>query len=133
MPDDLEKEIAVAERKAESMLKELEKIEGTKAIAPIVYASTTPTERYTSGELFGAAVPSDIKKIFDKPEEKTFCQLLKEAIEDEDKAPSFYEQLKQKSEEGTRIPILSFVIDSIKRDEEKHKELLEKIKTVTCD
>jgi len=45
MAEDLEKEIAVAERKAESMLKELEKIEGTKAVAPIVYASTTPQER----------------------------------------------------------------------------------------
>jgi len=93
---------------------------------------------YTSGELFGGAIPSDIKKIFDKPEEKTFCQLLKEAIEDEGKAGSMYQVISEKAsleslKTGSPIsPAVVLIIESIKRDEEKHKELEEKLKTLTC-
>ena len=53
MPEDLEKEIKVAEMKAESMLKELEKIEGTKAIAPIVgFPSSIPQKICIDEETF---------------------------------------------------------------------------------
>ena len=64
--------------------------------------------------------------------EKTFCELLDEAIEDEKKATPFYEPLMQKSEQGTKIPILSFIIEKIKKDEESHSEILKKIKETIC-
>lgn len=81
-----------------------------------------------------------------------FCQLLNEAIDDEDNAPKMYSELMfkynnelpQKEGESTILPsghlrlvrpvdaVTNSVITSITKDEQKHKDLLLTLKDVFC-
>ena len=58
---------------------------------------------------------------------KTFCELLNGYIVDEKKAAIDYNELKRPGH-----PVLNLLIESIRRDEEKHADLLKALKREKC-
>jgi len=69
--------------------------------------------------------------------EKTFCQLLAEAIADEEQAQKFYASLRQSLKEEfelnpTASAIIEHTIDSVEQQESSHGTLWRKIKDHVC-
>jgi len=78
-------------------------------------------------------------------EEMGFCKLLNELIKDEEQAPKQYEKLQDEVNVSLEYPseekpvvftigsLTMAIIESIKKDERKHKELLEVLKDLFCE
>jgi rubrerythrin len=76
--------------------------------------------------------------------DKSFCEMIKEAIDDEQKAVPFYVKLADVFREEQRKKLtdpelvevkntlMTELIDTIAKDEKKHKEILEKINLLEC-
>jgi rubrerythrin len=76
--------------------------------------------------------------------DKSFCEMIKEAIDDEQKAVPFYIKLADVFREEQRKKLtdpvfftsinslMTELIDTIAKDENKHKEILEKINLLEC-
>ena len=68
--------------------------------------------------------------------EKKFCEMLSDAIEDETVAPLMYEELntllKERKETTVQERLAGAIIESITKDERKHKELLEILDELFC-